>query len=46
MLGPDPLWDGYYRIRLDQPAHDRAAGSEVWAIREAGDNLRRVSPAT
>ena len=40
VLGPDPFWDGYYRIRLDQPAYDCDNGSEVWEIREAGDNIR------
>lgn len=40
VLGPDPTWDGYYRIRLDQAAIDREDGSEVWEVREAGDNLR------
>ena len=44
IVGPDPLWDGYYIIRLDEPAYQKpktldAPAEPLSDIREAGDNL-------
>jgi len=44
VIGPDPLWDDYYIIRLDTPAYQKPRTLDVPAeslleIREAADNL-------
>ncbi len=45
VMGPDPDWDGYYIVRLDQPAHYYCRGGDelLDEITEAGDNLERLA---
>ena len=46
VVGPDPDWDGYYIVRLDEPAryYCRGADEPLDEITEAADNLERLAP--
>jgi len=47
IIGPDPDWAGYYRVRLDEPAsYHRSDGTTepLPVLREADDNLDIVQP--